>query len=238
MRLCTAAAIILSILVCVPVTGQQNAIRPITLGQPMPDFTLPVYQGGQFTLSGLKDKTVMLVFPRGMASKEGLCHVCNYQYSELAEADQKQQIRKKHNLEIAIIFPYDKAWIDNWMDKFPAQLDDIEQGKNPPAGQVQDERAARRTQTYRTEFPKSFRAKKGEVPQPFPILVDAERTLSKGLGLFAEEWGGSKVDQNIPAVYIIDAKGVVQFKYISQNTLDRPKLDYLMRIVDWINGAK
>ena len=67
---------------------------------------------------------------------------------------------------------------------------------------------------------------------PFPILFDGDRTVSKGLGLFTEEWGGSKIDQNMPTVYIIDNKGHVQFKYISQNTFDRPGFDYLMKFLD------
>jgi len=67
---------------------------------------------------------------------------------------------------------------------------------------------------------------------PFPILIDADRRVSKGLGIFAEEWSGSRIDQNIRAVYIVDPKGVLQFKYISQNTFDRPSLPYLVRMIE------
>jgi peroxiredoxin len=216
----------------------QQPVRPITVGQPMPDFTLPVYQGGEFKFSSVKGKTVVLVFPRGMASKDGWCHVCNYQYAELADAEKTQQIRKKYGIEILYIFPYAKTMIDEWIDKYPNQLVDIEVGKNPPKGQQLDERASRRAETYKREFPKNFQAKKGEVPTPFPILLDADRTLSKGLGIFAEEWSGSRVDQNIPSIYIVDAMGILQFKYISQNTFDRPGLPYLIRMIEWVNQRR
>lgn len=222
----------------VPCFAQQADIRPVSLGQPMPDFNLPLYQGGELRFSSLQGKTVILVFPRGLASKTGWCHVCNYQYSELVEADQQQQIRKKNNFEILWVLPYSKEMIGQWIDAFPNQLADIENGKNPPKDQPQDERAARRTETYRREFPKSYHFEKGKVPAPFPILVDADRTLSKGLGIFTEEWSGSKAEQNIPSVYIVDAKGIVQFKYISQNTFDRPHLPYLMKMIEFMNRSK
>jgi hypothetical protein len=60
--------------------------------------------------------------------------------------------------------------------------------------------------------------------------------VSQGLGLFSTDWGGSTAEQNIPTVLIIDAEGVLQFKYMSQNTLDRPPLEYLVRVVDILNG--
>ena len=73
---------------------------------------------------------------------------------------------------------------------------------------------------------------------PFPILVDGERTLSKKLDLFRNEWNGSKVDQNIPSVYIVDAAGVLQFKYLGQNTVDRPGYDYILKVLEVINSGK
>lgn len=221
-----------------PSFAQQTDIKPVSLGQPMPDFNLPVYQGGELRFSSLIGKTVILVFPRGLASKTGWCHVCPYQYSELVEADQQQQIRKRNNLEILWILPYSKEMVGQWIDIFPNQLMDIENAKNPPKDQPQDERAVRRTETYRREFPKSYHYEKGKVPMPFPILVDADRTLSKGLGIFTEEWSGSKAEQNIPSIFIVDPKGIVQFKYISQNTFDRPHLPYLLKMVDFIHRAK
>jgi alkyl hydroperoxide reductase subunit AhpC len=80
--------------------------------------------------------------------------------------------------------------------------------------------------------------KKGEVPMPFPIVFDAEGKLSKGLGVFNAEWGGSKVDQNMASEFIIDKDGIVQFKYIGQNTWDRPSYEFLWKVLGWINTCK
>jgi peroxiredoxin len=132
--------------------AQAPPITPVTVGSPMPDFTLPAFQGGSVALSGLKGKTVILVFPRGYADQGAWCHVCNYQHSE-----------------------------------------------------------------------------------PFPILMDADRAVTKGLGIFTTEWSGSKVDQNVPTVFVIDPAGIVQFKYFSQNTVDRPGIDHLVKVVEWVN---
>jgi len=143
--------------------AQQAEVRPnpVVVGQPMPDFTLPVYQGGLLSLSSLRGKNVLILFPRGYAAENYWCTICNYRYVELAELE---------------------------------------------------------------------KAKK--------ILVDGERKLSKSLGLFQTEWNGSKVDQNIPSVYIIDANRVLQFKYLGQNTVDRPGYDYIMKVLEVINSAK
>ena len=87
-------------------------------------------------------------------------------------------------------------------------------------------------------IPNDYALEKGAVLAPFPILVDGERALSTKLDLFRHEWTGSKVDQNIPAVYIVDAQGVLQFKYVSQNTVDRPGYDYLLKVLEVINAGK
>jgi len=35
-------------------------------------------------------------------------------------------------------------------------------------------------------------------------------------------------------VFVIDPVGLVQFKYFSQNTIDRPNVDHLAKVVAWI----
>ena len=66
-------------------------------------------------------------------------------------------------------------------------------------------------------------AEKGKVEKPFPILLDAERTVTGPLGLFATEWAGAKAEQGVPAVFVLDAEGIVRFKHVAQNsTWDRP----------------
>lgn len=91
---------------------------------------------------------------------------------------------------------------------------------------------------YRQIFPKDLSLKSGHTDHPFPILIDAKRTVSSGLGLFTTNWSGSQVEQKIPAVYLIDAQNLLRFKYVSQNTLDRPEYDYLLKIPEIINADK
>ena len=209
-------------------------IRPASVGAPMPDFTLPAYQGGSVSLSALMGKTVILIFPRGYSGPGSWCHICNYQHSELVDYEARTGFRKKANVEILFVLPYAKEAVDDWVDKYPAQLADIEGYKNPPDPGKLDEAGKARMERARRIYPRSFTAAKGKVPLPFPILIDADRAVSKGLGLFATEWSGSKVDQNVPTVFVIDPAGVVQFKYFSQNTVDRPSVEHLAKVVGWI----
>jgi len=236
----TSVAIFVALGVCLAVSGlavqaQGPAIRPVTVGSPMPDFTLPAYQGGSVTLSALKGKTVILIFPRGYAAPGAWCHVCNYQYSELVEYEAARQFRKRANVEILFVLPYAKEAVDDWIDKYPQQLADLEAWKNPPDPGKLDEAGRQRMERARRVYPKTFQVAKGQVPTPFPILVDADRTVSKGLGLFTTEWSGSKVEQNVPTVFVIDPAGVVQFKYLSQNTIDRPGIEHLVKVVEWVS---
>jgi alkyl hydroperoxide reductase subunit AhpC len=85
-------------------------------------------------------------------------------------------------------------------------------------------------------YPKAFPDHQASVPTPFPILIDADRTVSEGLGLFTTDWGGSDAEQNVPTVLIVDAAGTLQFKYMSQNTVDRPPLEYLVLVLEVLNG--
>jgi len=215
--------------------GRGDEIKPVTVWQPMPDFTLPAYQGGDVTLSELRGKNVLLIFPRGLAGKDHWCHVCNYQYAELAELDMKQKIREKHNVEILFVLPYGKALVTEWVDKFADQLADIEKWKNPADPEKLDEKGKRRMAMVKKLFPKSFSYEKGKIPLPFPVLIDEEAKISKGLGLFTTEWGGSKIEQNVPAIYMICKKGTLQLKYISQNTFDRPSPEYLLNVLSVMN---
>jgi peroxiredoxin len=210
-------------------------IRPVSILQPMPDFTLPVHQGGEISISRLRGKNILLIFPRGLAGEDHWCHVCNYQYAELAELEIDQNIRAKNNLEILFVLPYPKEMVQEWVDKFADQMADIENWKNPAEPEKLDERGRRRMEMIKRYFPKSYAFEKGKVPLPFPILIDSDAAVSKGLGVFTTEWGGSKIEQNIPTIYIIDSEGMLQFKYISQNTFDRPGPDYLQKILTCIN---
>ncbi len=136
------------------------------------------------------------------------------------------------------MLPYSREVAKQWLESHPGQLEKIKNWKNPPEPDKLDERGKSRMERSRMGFPKDLSMKAGEVPTPFPILIDEERKLTKGLGIFAAEWSGSKVDQVIPSFYIIDKQGILQFKYIGQNTWDRPSYDYLMKVLDAINNSK
>ncbi len=229
----TLAMVVLAVLTISSFLSAQ--IRPASVRQMMPDFTLPVYQGGEISLSKLQAKNVLLIFPRGLAGEDHWCHVCNYQYAELAELEIEKNIREKNDLEILFVLPYSKEMVQEWVDKFAGQMEDIENWKNPADQEKLDEQGKKRMEMIKRYFPKSYKFEKGKVPLPFPILIDAERKVSKGLGVFTTEWGGSKIGQNVPTIYIIDKKGILQLKYISQNTFDRPGSGYLLEFISYIN---
>jgi peroxiredoxin len=212
--------------------------KPAIIEQPMPDFTLPAYQGGTVTLSQFKGKNVMIIFPRGYAAENYWCTICSYRYVELAMLEKTKQIRQKYNVEVLVIFPYSREIVKSWLEALPAQLETIKVTKYPAHPDKLDEAGQRKMVRWRALFPQDFSLPKGEILDPFPVLIDADRALSKSLGLFQTEWSGSKVDQNIPSVFIVDRKGVLLFKYIGQNTVDRPSYDYLFRVLDVINGLK
>jgi peroxiredoxin len=237
-RLVLAAALISFAALSYQVLSQETEIRPVTVGQPMPNFTLPTYQGDNLSLSSLKGKNVLLVFPRGFAAQARWCTIDNYYYADLVDLEKNEQVRKKYNAEIIYVFPYTKEVVKEWVESNPDQLEKIESWKNPAEPEKLDEQGKARMESRRKSFPKSLKMKKGEVPTPFPILIDADRKVSNGLGIFSTEWGGSKVDQCISSVFILDKNGILQFKYIGQNTMDRPSSEYLMKTLERINKGE
>ncbi len=208
-----------------------EAQMPVIVEQPMPDFTLPAIQGGTVTLSSLQGKNVLLIFPRGLVG-DHWCQICHYQYAELVELEAELALRGKHNLEILFVLPYDEAMVRDWVDKFPEQMEVIEGWKNPPDQENLTDGRRRWMQLARAYFPKRFTYQDDDIPVPFPILVDADREVSQRLRLFTTSWDRAEVDQNIPTIFILDAEGVVQFKYHSQTTFDRPGYDYLFRVIE------
>lgn len=231
-------AIVALVLACGLAAAQDVESKPVTVGQPMLDFTLAAYQGGTVTLSALKGKNVMIVFPRGYAAENYWCTICSYKYAELVELERTRQIQKKYNVEVLIVLPYGPDVVKAWVNALPEQLDKIKERKYPADPAKLDEKGKKTMERYRQLFPLDLSIKKGEIPTPFPILIDADRKLSKTLGLFMTEWGGGKVDQNIPSVYIVDAGGTLMFKYLGQSTVDRPEYDYLFKVLDVLNGVR
>ena len=224
---------------CLPhaLEAQAAPIRPVTVGSFMPDFTLPSYQGDEVTMSDLLGKTVVLIFPRGRSGPGSWCHVCNYQHMELVEYEARSSLRQRANLEILFVLPYDREELDGWIEAYPQQLQDLEDWRSPPDPDNLDAAGRRRMQLANQYFPRTFTVTQETVPGPFPILMDGDRAVSSGLGFFTEEWGGSQVAQNIPAVLVVDPGGTVMFKYISQNTLDRPPLEYLLEVIRVLTGT-
>jgi peroxiredoxin len=212
-------AVLAACLIAAPSRAQAQAppARPATVGKPMPDFTLPSYQGGDVTLSKLRGKTVILVFLRGHVAPGAWCHVDNFQHGSLVDFETKTQFQKKNNAEILMVLPYDKAEVEKWVGRYAQQAADIEKNEKSPYS-----------------MPKMLKLTEGTATT-FPILLDADRTLTKELGVFSTDWSGSKEEQDVPTTIVIDPDGVVQFKYFSQNTLDRPGVEYLTKIVNWIN---
>ena len=135
------------------------------------------------------------------------------------------------------MLPYERETVKAWLDALPGQLEKIHLTKNPIDPTKLDEKGTANMERYRKLFPKDLTVPKEGIPLSFPILIDGDRKVSKGLDLFRSEWG-SKVDQNVPTTFILDRNGIVRFKYFSQNTADRPSYECLIGILDYVAKGK
>ena len=204
-------------------------LLPAIIGEPMPGFTLPVYGGGNYNLLEHRGKNVLLMFPRGWVGNSW-CLFCPYQYMDLAMLEKKEQIMKKYDLEIVFVMPYSSERIDDWFAKFPESMKTMEGIKHPAAGQVsglQKEFG----EWANIHYPHTFDLSGGVPSKAFPVLVDEKRTLSKRLELFTDFWDGTQAEQNVSAIYLVDKKGVLRWKYVSQITEDRPSTDNLVKAI-------
>ena len=205
-------------------------VMTVTIGNPMPDFTLPVYGGGDFSLSKFRGQNVLLMFPRGKAGNTW-CSYCPYQYLELEQLEKTEKIQKKNDLKIAFVLPYGSDDIKDWMEKFPDALQNVEAIKNqqpaPALGSVQSDYMM----WARNHFPIKFDSKKDDQHTTIPVLFDEKRTLSRQLKIFTNFWDGVTSEQNMATVLIIDKKGILRFKYISQMTEDRPTVEFLLNFI-------
>lgn len=211
--------------------AQVAPIKPANLGDLFPAFTLPAIQGGEVSLASLKGKNVMIIFSRGRVD-DHWCQICHYQYAELAELEKAQAFRKKYNLEVLFVLPYDQATVQHWVDIFPEQMAVIDKWKNPTEEELKNPRVRGWMEQVRMLLPKKLMVSKENIPVPFPILVDGERRLSAGLQLFTMSWDYSYVEQNVSTVFILDGEGKVRFKYFSQSTADRPGADFLLKFIE------
>jgi peroxiredoxin len=210
---------------------QKKPLDLAIIGEPLKDFTLPQYHGGEFQLSKNIGKNILLVFPRGYYDKDVWCDICAYEYLDLVDEFYNQNLAKKYNLNIIIILPYDELTIDKWLKDIPEVYASLEAGKFL-SDTLNNEKSRTWVNFARKHYPKTFKVLKGETPNPFTILVDEKQELSERLDIFKNEWWGTKVDQNIPTFILLDVSGNTVFKYISQHTIDRPTMKYLMTIMD------
>jgi alkyl hydroperoxide reductase subunit AhpC len=202
----------------------------VIVGDSMPDFTLPTYGGGEFALSKLRGKNVLLIFPRGWLGTSW-CTYCPYQYLELEQRLKNSDLKSKYNLEIAFVMPYGSEKVKDWLEKFPDAMKSVEGIKNPQplpaAGSIQEQYAA----WARKAYPLKLDAKKDDPHTAIPVIIDENRTLSRQVKVFTGFWDGVSSDQNIASVFIVDKNGILKFKYIGQMTEDRPSVDYLLDFI-------
>ncbi len=154
----------------------------------------------------------------------------------MVDAEQRSDFRRKHNAEIVFLFPFGREVVAEFLAMTPSQLEKIKGWKNPAEPEKLDEQGRQRLERMRALFPKDLSLEEGKTPTPFPILLDAERQVTKTLGVFAAEWTGSKGDQGIPSVFVLDPEGRLKFIYISQNTADRPTVEYLTWILEKLSN--
>lgn len=214
--------------------SQNSGIKVGIVGQPFSDFTLKTGQGNIVSMHELKGKNILIIVPRGKYADNSWCSICNYQYADFAEIELNQNVKKKYNLEILYLFPYGKDVYNEWVSDFKNEMGKIETWKNPADTINLTEEQRNWMMFTRKLFPKSFDFSGTDIPLPLPVLLDEKQEVSKGLDISRTEWDGAKTLQNIPAIYIIDKEGILRFKYISQNTYDRPSPEYVFEFLSKI----
>jgi peroxiredoxin len=231
MKIQISYIILVLILFSINISSQKKPLDLAIIGEPLKDFSLPVYQGGEFRLSEETGNNILIVFPRGYYDKDVWCDICAYEYLDLVDEFHNKKLAEKYNLEVVIILPYDTSTIRQWLYDLPEVYESLESGKHL-ADTLTNERAMTWVHFANKHYPKTFTIKKGEAPQPFKILSDEKHELSERLEIFRTEWWGTTVNQNMPTFILLNKNGTVVFKYISQHTIDRPTMGYLTTIMD------
>jgi peroxiredoxin len=211
-------------------SAQNEAIIPVQVKEKFSDFTLNDHNGNTVSLPDLKGKKVMLVFIRGKVTPQIWCPICHYQYLEAMQAQVEQNLSEELNMEIFFVLPYSMDSLENWKNAFAGSISTIEKWKNPEKDENTPQGVIDWAEYSSLFFPYTFKVP-DNVELNIPVLMDENLELSKGLFLFKEEWGGTKVAQNVPTIFIIDEEGYVQFKYHSQYTNDRPDMRYITEYV-------
>jgi peroxiredoxin len=209
--------------------ARENTINLPMIDQAVSDFQLIDQNGNSVVLSDYKGKNVMLIFSRGMVKENYWCQICHYQYADLADLEKTLSIRQKYNLEVLFILPYSIDTVKNWIGMFPKQMEIIDNWKYPKDSVTLTEGKLKWVITTRKLFPKKFIYTPGKIETPFPILADSDRLVSNAFKLYKNE---PNAPQNTPAIYIIDKEGKLRFKYICQDTTDRPSFQYLFQFIE------
>ena len=179
---------IVIVLLCLNISfSQKKPVDLAIIGEPLKDFSLPVYNVGDFKLSDEKGKNVLLVFPRGYYDKDVWCDICAYEYLDLVDEFYNKRLTEKYDLDLVFILPYDTSTIKQWLEDLPEVYAGLEEGKHL-ADTLTNEKAMTWVNFANKHYPKTFNVKKGETPQPFRILSDADHQVSERLDIFKTEW--------------------------------------------------
>ncbi|TAM58628.1 redoxin domain-containing protein [bacterium] len=57
----------------------------------------------------------------------------------------------------------------------------------------------------------------------FPIVIDADRSIIKRFGVY-HRFGFDALNIARPAIFVLDALGIVRWEHIARNQLDRPSI--------------
>jgi peroxiredoxin len=212
--------------------AQNDNVFPVTINEQFPDITLQSVDGKAVRVSDYRGKKVMLLFPRGKVTEEVWCPICHYQYLEMMFIEESENIKNKYNLEILFVLPYSSDSLASWINAIPASLQAINNWKYPQDEDNINENTRMWMEYSREFYPHSFDFNSDNFTQGLPILFDPERKVSEGLMLFREEWGGTKVPQNVPTIFILDEDGKVKYKYFSQSAKDRPDSKYIVKYLE------
>jgi len=221
--------ILLLVVVIGALYAQNENLFPVQVEEKMPELTFTDIDGNSVNINKLDSENILLVFPRGKVTEATWCPICHYQYLEMAMIAEKYNLKKKYDLDIFFIFPYSADSLESWTNAFPNSLNTIENWKNPKGENAENPNVIAWAEYSKEFFSHSYEFDKEEFDYDIPILLDADREVSNGLMLFREEWGGTKVAQNVPTIFLLDKERRVRFKYFSQMTNDRPSGEYLVK---------
>jgi peroxiredoxin len=214
--------------------AQNDNIFPVTINEIIPELTLTKNNGSQVNINNLNTENILLVFPRGKVTETTWCPICHYQYLEMVKIEKKYDLRKKYNMEIFFVLPCSPDSLQSWIDAIPNSLQAIENWKNPTGENSENQNVITWAEYAKEFFPITFKYDENNFQLDLPFLFDPDHKVSEGLMIFRQEWGGTKVEQNVPTIFLIDKDRKVKFKYFSQYTNDRISAEFLADYLEYI----